>query len=154
MAAPPPGEDGCRIRASGASGLPRSGSSLRAWIGSDAASADGVIASVRDQGLVIDWLLETHAHADHLSAAPYLQQALGGALAIGRDIVRVQEAFGTIFNEGADFARADFLGGDARQLYRSIRRLLALPVETRLFLCHDCKAVGRDHYAWETVLGA
>jgi glyoxylase-like metal-dependent hydrolase (beta-lactamase superfamily II) len=152
--------------------------------------------------LKVEWLLETHAHADHLSAAPYIQERLGGRLAIGRDIVRVQKVFGKIFNAGSDFARdgsefdrlfddgdkftigsidalalhvpghtpadmayvigdavftgdtlfmpdygtarADFPGGDARQLYRSIRRLLALPAETRLFLCHDYKASGRD----------
>jgi glyoxylase-like metal-dependent hydrolase (beta-lactamase superfamily II) len=176
------------------------------------ASADAMIAYVRDQGLTIDWLLETHAHADHLSAAPYLQQALGGQLAIGREIIRVQNVFGKIFNAGTDFerdgsefdrlfedgdrftignieaialhvpghtpadiayvigdavftgdtffmpdygtARADFPGGDARQLYRSIRRLMQLPDETRLFLCHDYKAVGRDRYVWETTVGA
>jgi glyoxylase-like metal-dependent hydrolase (beta-lactamase superfamily II) len=178
----------------------------------DTASADAIIAYVRDEGLVIDWLLETHAHADHLSAAPYLQKALRGALAIGREILRVQDVFGKIFNEGTDFARdgsefdrlfddgdqfaigsipaialhvpghtpadmayvigeavftgdtlfmpdygsarADFPGGDARQLYRSIRRLLTLPAETRLFLCHDYKAPGRDRYVWETTVGA
>ena len=176
------------------------------------ASADAVIAYVRDQGLTVDWLLETHAHADHLSAAPYLQQALGGHLAIGREIIRVQNVFGKIFNAGTDFerdgsefdrlfedgdrftigtidaialhvpghtpadmayaigdavftgdtlfmpdygtARADFPGGDARQLFRSIRRLMQLPDETRLFLCHDYKAVGRDEYVWETTVGA
>ena len=176
------------------------------------ASADAVIAFVRDNGLTIDWLLETHAHADHLSAAPYLQQALGGQLAIGRDIIRVQNVFGKIFNAGTEFARdgsefdrlfvdgdpftlgnieamvlhvpghtpadmayvigdavftgdtlfmpdygtarADFPGGDARQLYRSIRRLMQLPDETRLFLCHDYKAAGRDQYVWETTVGA
>jgi len=176
------------------------------------ASADAVIAYVRDQGLTVDWLLETHAHADHLSAAPYLQQALGGQLAIGREIIRVQNVFGKIFNAGTDFerdgsefdrlfedgdrfaignidaialhvpghtpadmayaigdavftgdtlfmpdygtARADFPGGDARQLFRSIRRLMQLPDETRLFLCHDYKAVGRDQYVWETTVGA
>jgi glyoxylase-like metal-dependent hydrolase (beta-lactamase superfamily II) len=176
------------------------------------ASADAIIAYVRGEGLTIDWLLETHAHADHLSAAPYLQRELGGTLAIGRDIIRVQEVFGKIFNvgtefarDGADFdrlfddgdvfaigdipalalhvpghtpadmayvigdavftgdtlfmpdygsARADFPGGDARQLYRSIRRLLSLPDRARLFLCHDYKAAGRDQYAWETTVGA
>ncbi|MEN2786903.1 MBL fold metallo-hydrolase [Sphingomonas qilianensis] len=178
----------------------------------DTTSADAIIAHVRAAGLTVDWLLETHAHADHLSAAPYLQAALGGTLAIGREILRVQEVFGKIFNEGTDFARdgadfdrlfddgdqfaigsipaialhvpghtpadmayvigdavftgdtlfmpdygsarADFPGGDARQLYRSIRRLLTLPVETRLFLCHDYKAAGRDRYVWETTVGA
>ncbi|EIZ79881.1 beta-lactamase [Novosphingobium sp. Rr 2-17] len=176
------------------------------------ASADAVIAYVHSEGLTIDWLLETHAHADHLSAAPYLKQILGGQLAIGREIIRVQAVFGTIFNAGTDFerdgsqfdrlfedghrfsignieaialhvpghtpadmayvigdavftgdtlfmpdygtARADFPGGDARQLYRSIRRLMQLPDETRLFLCHDYKAVGRDQYVWETTVGA
>jgi len=171
-------------------------------------SADAIIAYVEAEGLSIAWLLETHAHADHLSAAPYLQARLGGELAIGREIVTVQDVFGTIFNEGTDFerdgsqfdrlfddgdsfkigeidamvlhvpghtpadlayvigdavftgdtlfmpdygtARADFPGGDARQLFRSIRRLMALPDATRLFLCHDYKAPGRDRYAWET----
>ncbi len=174
-------------------------------------SADAVIAYVREHGLSIEWLLETHAHADHLSAAPYLQKVLGGQLAIGREIIRVQNVFGKIFNAGTDFerdgsefdrlfddgdrfaigdieaialhvpghtpadmayvigdavftgdtlfmpdygtARADFPGGDARQLFQSIRRLLSLPDETRLFLCHDYKAPGRDEYAWETTVG-
>lgn len=174
------------------------------------ASADAIIAYVERHGLKVEWLLETHAHADHLSAAPYLQQKLGGKLAIGRDITTVQTVFGKIFNEGSAFkrdgsqfdhlfadgdrfmigsipamalhlpghtpadlayvvgdavftgdtifmpdygtARADFPGGDARQLYRSIRRLLSLPRETRLFLCHDYKAPGRDDYVWETTV--
>jgi glyoxylase-like metal-dependent hydrolase (beta-lactamase superfamily II) len=164
---------------------------------------------------VVDYVLgeqlETHAHADHLSAAPYLQKKLGGTLAIGRDILAVQAVFGRIFNEGSDFARdgsqfdhlfehgerfrigaldaialhvpghtpadmayvignvafvgdtlfmpdygtarADFPGGDARALYRSIRRLLSLPEQTELYLCHDYKAPGRDHYAWQTTVG-
>lgn len=176
------------------------------------ASADAIIAYVRREGLNVDWLLETHAHADHLSAAPYIQRELGGKLAIGREIITVQNVFGKIFNFGTEFARdgsefdrlfedgdtfslgsipaivlhvpghtpadmayvigdvvftgdtlfmpdfgtarADFPGGDARQLYHSIRRLLALPDETRLFLCHDYKAPGRDSYAWETTVGA
>jgi len=176
------------------------------------ASADDIIAFVEAEGLKVEWLLETHAHADHLSAAPYIQERLGGRLAIGRDIIRVQNVFGKIFNAGTDFARdgsefnrlfddgdrftvgsidaivlhvpghtpadmayvigdavftgdtlfmpdygtarADFPGGDARQLYRSIRRLLSLPPETRLFLCHDYKAPGRDGYVWETTVGA
>lgn len=175
-------------------------------------SADAIVAWVEKEGLTVDWLLETHAHADHLSAAPWLQQRLGGRIAIGRAIVAVQQVFGTLFNAGADFARdgsqfdrllddgdafrlgnllvavlhvpghtpadmayvigdavftgdtifmpdygtarADFPGGDAAQLYRSIRRLLALPRETRLFLCHDYKAPGRDAFAWETTVGA
>ena len=174
-------------------------------------SADAVIAHVRDAGLEVEWLLETHVHADHLSAAPYLQEELGGTLAIGRHILTVQQVFGKIFNEGTRFARdgsqfdrlfddgdrfsvgsleaialhvpghtpadmayvignhafigdtlfmpdygtarADFPGGDAGMLFRSIRRLFSLPDETRLHLCHDYKAPGRDHYAWETSVG-
>jgi glyoxylase-like metal-dependent hydrolase (beta-lactamase superfamily II) len=173
-------------------------------------SADAVIAYIREQDLEVEWLLETHAHADHLSAAPYLQEQLGGKLAIGRHILTVQETFGKIFNEGTRFARdgsqfdhlfdegdrfsvgsisaialhvpghtpadmayvigdavfigdtlfmpdygsarADFPGGDAHTLYRSVRRLLSLPESTRLFLCHDYKAPGRDTYAWETTV--
>ena len=175
-------------------------------------SAQKIVDYVTANGLTVDWLIETHAHADHLSAAPWLQQQLGGRLVIGRDIVTVQNVFGKIFNEGTAFerdgsqfdvltddgytfrlgeinvvalhvpghtpadmayvigdavftgdtlfmpdygtARADFPGGDARQLYRSIRRLLSLPDETRLFLCHDYKAPGRDRYVWETTVGA
>lgn len=175
-------------------------------------SADVIIGYVEAEGLKVEWLLETHAHADHLSAAPYLQQRLGGRIAIGRDIVTVQTVFGKLFNEGSEFqrdgsqfdrlfddgdrftvgnlqaavlhvpghtpadvayvigdavfcgdtifmpdfgtARADFPGGDAHQLYRSIRRLLSLPREARLFLCHDYKAPGRDAFAWETTIGA
>ena len=174
-------------------------------------SADLVVEYVETNGLAVSWLIETHAHADHISAAPYLQEKLGGKLAIGKDIVRVQEVFGKLFNAGTDFerdgsqfdhlftdgeafrlgelegvalhvpghtpadmafiigdaafvgdtifmpdygtARADFPGGDARQLYRSIRRLLSLPDATRLFLCHDYKAPGRDVFAWETTVG-
>jgi len=176
------------------------------------ASADVILAHVQQSGLTIEWLLETHAHADHLSAAPYLQQQAGGKLGIGRGIVTVQQAFGKIFNAGTEFARdgsefdrlfddgdgflvgdipatvlhvpghtpadvayvigdvvftgdtlfmpdygtarADFPGGDARQLHRSIRRLLSLPGETRLFLCHDYKAPGRDRFVWETTVSA
>lgn len=175
-------------------------------------SADAVIAYARREGLTIDWLFETHAHADHLSAAPYIQRKLGGKLAIGREITTVQNVFGKIFNAGTEFARdgsqfdrlfddgdrfsiggvpaialhvpghtpadlafvigdaafigdtlfmpdygtarADFPGGDARKLYRSIRRLLSLPDETRLFLCHDYKGPGRDDFVWETTVGA
>ncbi|MFW2348958.1 MBL fold metallo-hydrolase [Qipengyuania sp.] len=173
-------------------------------------SADLIVEYVTSNNLKVTWLIETHAHADHISAAPYLQDKLGGKLAIGRQIVRVQEVFGKLFNAGTDFerdgsqfdklfedgetfrlgeiegialhvpghtpadmafiigdaafvgdtifmpdfgtARADFPGGDARQLFRSIRRLLSLPDETRLFLCHDYKAPGRDEYAWETTV--
>lgn len=175
-------------------------------------SADAIIDYVRSEGLAVEWLLETHAHADHFSAAPYLQEKLGGTIAIGGAITTVQHVFGDLFNEGATFprdgsqfgllfndgdsfsigglgaivlhvpghtpadlayvigdavfpgdtifmpdfgtARADFPGGDARQLYRSIRRLLSLPRATRLFLCHDYKAPGRDVFAWETTIGA
>lgn len=176
------------------------------------ASADAIIAYVKSEKLTVTWLLETHAHADHLSAAPYLQDKLGGTLAIGREIIHVQNVFGKIFNEGRAFARdgsefdrlfedgdrfqiggleamalhvpghtpadlayvigdavftgdtlfmadygtarADFPGGDSRQLYRSIRRLMALPDRTRLFHCHDYKAAGRDSFAWESTVGA
>jgi len=176
----------------------------------DTASADEVIAYVKDQGLVVEWLLETHAHADHLSAAPYLKEKLGGRIAIGRHITDVQKIFGGVFNveesfdtDGAQFdhlfedgetfsiggltvrvmhtpghtpacmtylvgdaafvgdtlfmpdygtARADFPGGDARTLYRSIQKILALPPETRVFLCHDYKAEGRGDYRWETTV--
>ena len=174
------------------------------------ASADRIVEYVTANDLAVEWLIETHAHADHLSAAPYLQGKLGGRLAIGAEIVRVQEVFGKLFNAGTEFqrdgsqfdrlfvdgetfrigelegialhvpghtpadmafiigdaafigdtifmpdygtARADFPGGDARQLFHSIRRLLALPGETRLFLCHDYKAPGRDVFAWETTV--
>ena len=174
-------------------------------------SADLIIEYVTKNDLTVTWLIETHAHADHISAAPYLQEKLGGRLAIGREIIRVQEVFGKLFNAGTDFqrdgsqfdhlfddgetfklgtlegialhvpghtpadmafiigdaafvgdtifmpdfgtARADFPGGDARQLYQSIKRLLSLPEDTRLFLCHDYKAPGRDEYAWETTVG-
>jgi len=176
------------------------------------ASADAVIAYVRAEGLGVDWLLETHAHADHLSDAPYLQEHLGGTIVIGRDILTVQGVFGSIFNEPDSFARdgsqfdrllhdgeafalgsisavalhvpghtpacmayvigdavfvgdtlfmpdygtarADFPGGDARTLFRSIRRLMQLPDETRVFLCHDYKAPNRDTFGWETTIGA
>ncbi len=175
-------------------------------------SADEVVDYVREQGLTVDWVLETHAHADHLSAGPYLQEKLGGKLAIGRAITVVQDVFGRIFNEGTEFARdgsqfdrllgdgdelmlgeipivalhvpghtpadmayligdalfagdtmfmpdygsarADFPGGCARQLYRSVRRLMKLPDATRVFMCHDYKAPGRDRYAWESTIGA
>lgn len=175
-------------------------------------SSRALIDYVKAESLEVRWNLETHAHADHLSAAPFLQAELGGHLAIGREIVRVQEVFGKIFNAGTEFqrdgsqfdqlfsdgdgfmvgeldarvlhvpghtpaclayvigdaifpgdtlfmpdygtARCDFPGGDARQLYRSIKRIMALPDETRMYLCHDYKAAGREHYAWETTVGA
>ncbi len=170
-----------------------------------------MIAFVREHGLDVEWVLETHVHADHLSAAPYLKQQLGGTLGIGREITVVQDVFGKIFNAGTEFqrdgsqfdrlfadgdrftlgsiearaihtpghtpacmtyvigdaafvgdtlfmpdygtARCDFPGGDARQLYHSIRKLFALPDATRLFLCHDYKAPGRDEFRWETTVG-
>ncbi len=173
-------------------------------------SADKIIHYVREQGLTVEWILETHVHADHLSAAPYLKEQLGGQLAIGEHITTVQNVFGKLFNAGTEFARdgsqfdhlfkdgdtfrvgeiearalhtpghtpacmtyvigdaafvgdtlfmpdygtarADFPGGDARTLYRSIRRILELPGETRLFMCHDYKAPGRDEYRWETTV--
>ena len=176
------------------------------------ASADAIIAYVAQQGLAVDWLLETHAHADHLSAAPYLQQKLGGKIAIGEHIVTVQNVFGKLFNAGTDFqrdgsdfdrlfadgdhfqvgkldvtvlhvpchtpadiayvigdavftgdtmfmpdygtARADFPGGNARQLFQSLRRILSLPATTRLFMCHDYLPAGRTEYAWETTVEA
>lgn len=163
--------------------------------------ADEVIAFVRDQNLTIDWIIETHAHADHLSAAPHVQAQVGGRVAIGGAIQQVQRVFKPLFHLEADFptdgsqfdhlfqdgepfrigelmatawhvpghtpadmayvvgdavfvgdtlfmpdvgsARCDFPGGDAHQLYRSIQRILALPAETRLFLCHDYPPEGR-----------
>ncbi len=172
------------------------------------ASADRLIAYVREQGLTVEWLLETHVHADHLSAAPYLKQALGGRLAIGDRITVVQGVFGKLFNVGSEFAtdgsqfdhlfhdgdrftigtlearalhtpghtpacmtyvigdaafvgdtlfmpdygtaRCDFPGGDARVLYRSIRKLFELPDDTRLFMCHDYKASGREDFRYQT----
>ena len=173
-------------------------------------SADRIIEYVTSNKLQITWLIETHAHADHISAAPYLQEKLGGKLAIGAEIITVQDVFGKIFNEGTRFqrdgsqfdvllndgdtlpigdlelialhvpghtpadlayvigdtlftgdtmfmpdygsARADFPGGDARALYRSVRRLMQLPDATRVFLCHDYKAPNRDHFVWETTM--
>ena len=173
-------------------------------------SGDAIIAYVEAEGLSVEWIFETHAHADHLSAAPYLQEKLGGKLAIGREIITVQGVFGKIFNEGTEFARdgsqfdrllddgdllmigeipllalhvpghtpadmayvigdalftgdtmfmpdygsarADFPGGDARHLYRSVRRLTQLPDATRVFLCHDYKAPNRDEFVWETTI--
>ena len=174
-------------------------------------SADRIIETVRSSGLQVLWHLETHAHADHLSAAPYLQRELGGEIAIGEHILDVQSVFGDVFNEGAQFARdgsqfdrllkdgdslplgtatievmhtpghtpacvvylvgdaafvgdtifmpdfgtarCDFPGGSAKQLWQSIQKLWTLPDETRLFMCHDYKAPGRDEYRWETTVG-
>jgi glyoxylase-like metal-dependent hydrolase (beta-lactamase superfamily II) len=176
------------------------------------ASADRVIDYVKTHNLKVIWLLETHAHADHFSAAPYLQEKLGGKIAIGEHIVTVQNVFGKLFNAGTEFARdgsqfdalfkdgdtftignlpvtvmhvpghtpaciayvvsdvvfvgdtmfmpdygtarADFPGGDARTLFRSLRRILSLPPETRLFMCHDYLPKGRTEYVWETTVAA
>ena len=173
-------------------------------------SADAMIAFITDNGLSLEWLIETHAHADHLSGAPYIQDKLGGRIGIGADIIKVQEEFGKVFNEGTEFqrdgsqfdrlfndgdtytigslqvftmhtpghtpacmthvagdaafvgdtlfmpdggtARADFPGGDARQLYQSIMKVLALPEEMRLFICHDYGPGGRE-IQWETTVG-
>lgn len=175
------------------------------------ASADRLVAYVKEQDLKVEWLLETHAHADHLSAAHYLRKQLGGRIAIGAAITQVQDTFKGIFNlepefrpDGSQFdhllrdgetfsigeltaqalsvpghtkacmaytvgdavfvgdtlfmpdvgtARCDFPGGDAHALYRSIRRLLSLPPQTRLFMCHDYPPAGREA-AWETTVAA
>lgn len=172
-------------------------------------SAQRILDDVRQAGLTLQWVLETHVHADHLSAAPFLRKKTGARVVIGEHISDVQRIFSRSFNlndiscNGKEFdklahdgetfllgsmkvsvmhtpghtpacvsyrigdavfvgdtlfmpdygtARADFPGGDARRLYRSIQRLLALPPETRMFLCHDYKAPGRDEYAWETTV--
>ena len=172
-------------------------------------SADVILDEAEALGLTIDWVLETHAHADHLSGAPYIKLKTGAKVGIGEHIREVQKIFRPVFNatdvigDGSEFdhlfkdgerfelgnieaavlhvpghtpadiayrigdavfvgdtlfmpdfgsARADFPGGDARSLYRSIKRLLSLPPETRLFMCHDYKAPGRDRYAWETTV--
>ena len=173
------------------------------------ASADQVLAAVAAQALEVAWILETHAHADHLSAAPYLKARTGARVAIGEHIRDVQTIFRSVFNlddvsgDGVEFdrllrdgetftigelkvdvlhtpghtpacvsyrigdavfvgdtlfmpdygtARADFPGGSAHTLYQSIQKLLALPPATRLFMCHDYKAPGRDSYAWESTV--
>ena len=170
-------------------------------------SAERVLAKAAERQASVDWILETHAHADHLTAAPQLKSRTGARVVIGEHISDVQKIFRKVFNaadvseDGREFdrlvadgemlplgdltievlhlpghtpadvayrigdavfvgdtifmpdygtARADFPGGDAATLYRSIRRLLSLPAETRLFMCHDYKAPGRDRYAWET----
>lgn len=176
----------------------------------DTRSAERILAFAKDEGWKIALVLETHAHADHLSAAPFIKAQTGASIGIGAHIRDVQKIFRPVFAmddlavDGSDFdrlfedgerfrigelevevmhvpghtpadvaylisdaafvgdtlfmpdygtARADFPGGDARTLYRSIRRLLELPEDTRLFLCHDYKAPGRDEYRWETTVG-
>ena len=173
-------------------------------------SADAMLAAAADLQVKLVWVLETHAHADHLSAAPYVKLKTGAKVGIGEHIRDVQRLFRPVFNakdvsgDGAEFdrlfgdgerfaiggleveviytpghtpacvsyrigdavfvgdtlfmpdfgtARADFPGGDARTLYRSIQRILNLPPQTRLFMCHDYKSQQRDHYAWETTVG-
>jgi glyoxylase-like metal-dependent hydrolase (beta-lactamase superfamily II) len=175
----------------------------------DARSVETILTAAAAEGFHVVWALETHAHADHLSGAPYVKAKTGAKIGIGEHIKDVQRIFRPIFNatdlktDGSDFdhlfgdgehfkigeldvevlytpghtpadisykigdavfvgdtlfmpdygtARADFPGGDARQLYRSIQRLLTLPGQTRLFMCHDYKAPGRDTYAWETTV--
>ncbi|QDG74857.1 MBL fold metallo-hydrolase [Labrenzia sp. PHM005] len=173
-------------------------------------SADEIISYIQENGLEVEWLIETHVHADHLSAAPYIQEKLGGKLGIGEKITVIQETFGKVFNEGTEFqrdgsqfdmlfkdgdtyqigemtafamytpghtpacmvhvmgdvafagdtlfmpdggsARADFPGGDAGTLYDSIQKVLSLPDDMRLFMCHDYGPNGRD-IAWETSVG-
>ena len=172
--------------------------------------ADALIEEVQSRGLTLEWIIETHVHADHLSAAPYIQEKLGGKIGVGSKIMVVQDTFGKIFNEGTEFqrdgsqfdklfedgdtytignmqafaiytpghtpacmvhvmgdaafvgdtlfmpdggsARADFPGGDAGTLYDSIQKVLALPDDMRLFMCHDYGPNGRD-IQWETTVG-
>lgn len=172
--------------------------------------AGQIVDYVESRKLKVEWILETHAHADHLSAAPYIKQRLGGKTAIGSNITTVQNVFGKVFNAGPEFrrdgsqfdallsdgdeisigglrgrvmytpghtpacityvfgdaafigdtlfmpdygtARCDFPGGDAHQLYKSIQKILSLPPQTRLFLCHDYLPPGRTEYRWETTV--
>ncbi len=172
-------------------------------------AADALIAEIEGRGLTLDWIIETHVHADHLSAAPYIQQKLGGKIGVGEKIMVVQETFGKVFNEGTEFqrdgsqfdalfkdgdtymiggmqafamytpghtpacmvhvigdaafagdtlfmpdggsARCDFPGGSASELYDSIMKVLSLPDETRLFMCHDYGPNGRA-IQWETTV--
>jgi len=174
-------------------------------------SADTLIEFVRSAELRVEWIIDTHVHADHLTAAPWIKEQLGGRTAISEHIVRVQEVFADVFNAGQRFhtdgsqfdhlftdnesyrvgninaktlhtpghtpacmvhligdcafvgdtlfmpdfgtARCDFPGGDAADLYQSIQKIFALPDSTRLFTCHDYKAAGRDHFAWESTVG-
>lgn len=174
--------------------------------------ADALVACVRKQGLNVEWVIDTHLHADHLSASPYIKHQFGGTLAIGENVREVQHTFGELFNAGDEFARdgsqfdhlfrdgeayrvggiearaihtpghtpacmthligdaafvgdtlfapdygsarCDFPGGDARTLYRSIRKIFELPDDTRIFLCHDYKPTGRDVFVNQTTVGA
>lgn len=174
-------------------------------------SAEKIVAFVKEKGLTVNWVIDTHVHADHLTAAPFIKQQLGGTTGIGEQISTVQRVFSQIFNEGQSFhtdgrqfdhlfkdgesykigsieahaihtpghtpacmshvigdavfvgdtlfmpdfgtARCDFPGGDSGTLYDSIQKLFALPDETRVFLCHDYKAVGRENFIWETSIG-
>lgn len=175
----------------------------------DTRSVEAMLAAAGQAGNIVEWVLETHAHADHLSGAPFIKAKTGAKIGIGEHIKDVQRIFRPIFNatdlktDGSDFdhlfrdgerfkigeldvevlytpghtpadisykiedavfvgdtlfmpdygtARADFPGGDAHKLYRSIKRLLSLPQETRLFMCHDYKHPGRDTFAWETTV--
>jgi glyoxylase-like metal-dependent hydrolase (beta-lactamase superfamily II) len=175
----------------------------------DTAGADAILAAAEALDITLTYVLETHVHADHLTAAPYIRGRTGAPIGIGEHVKQVQKIFRPVFDatdvapEGGDFdrlfadgdrfaigtleaevlhvpghtpaciayrigdavfvgdtlfmpdygtARADFPGGDARALYRSIRRLLALPPQTRIFTCHDYKAPGRDSYAWESTV--
>ena len=178
----------------------------------DTRAAAAVVAFVQGRGLRVDWILETHVHADHLSAAPWLQEQVGGKIGIGAQITVVQDTFGKIFNEGTRFqrdgsqfdrlfaegdtfdigaipvrvmhtpghtpacltyvagdaafvgdtlfmpdsgtARCDFPGGSAQEMWESVQRILALPDATRIFVCHDYKAPGRDRFAWESTVAA
>ncbi len=174
-------------------------------------AADEIVSYLTQRSLIVDWILETHVHADHLSAAPYIQSTMGGQLGIGEYITEVQDLFKNLFNaepgftaDGRQFdqllsggdrisvgsmeievlhtpghtpacvtyivgdaafvgdtlfmpdygtARTDFPGGDAKELYRSIKKVLSLPPSTRLFMCHDYAPNGRE-YAWETTVAA
>ena len=173
-------------------------------------SADKIIAYARKNNINVEWILETHVHADHITAAPYLKEKLGGKTGIGDHVSVIQKTFGEVFNAEQSFARdgrqfdalladgatlnigsvagkvihtpghtpacvtyvigdagfvgdtmfmhdygsarCDFPGGDARTLYRSIQKIFALPEQTRLFMCHDYKAPGRDAFSWETTV--
>ncbi len=174
-------------------------------------SAERLLTHIAAQALKVEWVLETHVHADHLSACDHFKTKFDSKLGIGEHVATVQRTFGKIFNAGPEIARdgsqfdrlfkdgdtfpighlaarvmhtpghtpacisyligdaifvgdtlfmpdygtarCDFPGGDAAQLYRSIRRIFDLPAETRMFLCHDYKAPGRDAYVWETTIG-